>query len=383
MQEIYVIAGESSGDALGAQMMRSIRRLVPSIQFAGVGGTAMMGAGLASLFPMRDLSVMGLMEVLPKLPLLISRINQCARDIIRRQPAVVVTIDSPDFTFRVLKKVRAKCPKTKFIHYVAPTVWAWRPERAAKLAKLVDGLMCLFPFEPHYFTPHGLKAVCVGHPAALLKQNLPQSCSAFCDKYDLIESQLPTAVTLLFGSRMGELERLGPVMFEAAHILLAEWPSLTLFVPAVPHLQAAIKSMIGSDQRFVMVDPQDRYQAFTLSGAALAASGTVGLELAMLDVPHVVAYRLNKLSYKMAQRMVTVQHMHLVNILLSRRVVPEFLQDDCKPEQMAAAALDLLANRDGCATRQRTAFADARHLLLGDGGGTPSDQAAQFVVSML
>lgn len=380
---VYCIAGEASGDALGAGLIKALRaKANQPMVLHGVGGPAMIASGLTSLFPMKDLSVMGVFEVLPRLPLLLSRIKQTARDIIAKQPNVVVTIDSPDFCHRVIKRVRKQCPNTKFIHYVAPTVWAWRPERAQKLATLVDGVMCLFPFEPAYFTPYGLKAVCVGHPAVALAQAIPADKSVFCDKYDLIEAQMPTAITLLFGSRLGELRRLGHVLFEAAQIILTEWPSLTIYVPAVPHLLPYIKQLIGRDQRFVLVDPQDRYMAISLSGAALATSGTIGLELAMLNVPHSVAYKLNPLTLKFARRMVKVKFMHLVNILLNRLVVPEFLQEAADPAILATTTLDLLADRNGAATGQRLAFNQARALLNGAGHGTPSEQAAAFVLSL-
>jgi len=381
---IYVIAGEMSGDLLGARLVQSIRQISTyPFSFAGVGGSAMNGAGIHSLFPMRDLSVMGFAEILPRLPKLLGRIKQCVNDIVERQPRVVITIDSPGFCFRVVAKAKKLCPNTKFIHYVAPQVWAWKPERAEKIAGLFDGLMCLLPFEPPFFTPYGLKTAFVGHPVVDLPNTVSDEREKFFEKYDLSLTNPPTILSVLFGSRESEVDRLGAPLFEAAYRLLREWPNLAVLVPAPPHLWEKLKPIIGNDQRFIAVDTDDRFQAFALSGAAIATSGTVGLELAMLGVPHTVAYRFSPLTYLIAKRLVKVNHMHLVNILLNQRIVPEFLQKEATGRNIAAAALDLLVNRGGSADRQRVAFQDAATMLAGDGGGTPAQQAAAFVLGCL
>lgn len=381
---IYVIAGEMSGDLLGARLVNAIRQMSRQpFSFAGVGGAEMQSEGVISLFPMKDLSVMGFSEVLPRLPKLLGRIKQTVADIVARQPRVVITIDSPGFVFRVVQKAKPLCPHTKFIHYVAPQVWAWKPKRAEKVAQLFDGLMCLLPFEPQYFTPYGLRTVFTGHPVIELPGRLSGDRQGFFEKYDLSLSNPPTILSLLFGSREGEVDRLGPVFFEAAYRLLREWPNLAVLVPTPPHLWNKLKGIIGSDQRFIPVDPQDRFDAFALSGAAIAASGTVGLELAMLGVPHAVAYKFAPLTYMIGKRLVKVPHMHLANILLGQRVVPEYLQNEASGLYLANAALDLLINRAGCADRQRMAFQQVHELLRGDGGGTPAQQAAAFVLGSI
>lgn len=383
-ETIYLIAGEMSGDLLGGRLVQAIRHITrQNFTFAGVGGAAMQAAGVPTLFPMRELSVMGFAEVLPRLPKLMRRINQCVKDIITRQPRIVVTIDSPGFNFRVVEKAKPHCPNTKFIHYVAPQVWAWREKRAEHVAKLFDGLMCLLPFEPPYFTPYGLRTAFVGHPVTDLPQAVSDDHEAFFEKYDLSLVNPPTILTVLFGSRENEIKRLGNPLFEAAYRLLREWPNLAVLVPAPAHLWQKIKPIIGSDQRFIPVDPDDRFQAFHLSGAAIAASGTVGLELAMLGVPHLVAYKFSPLTYHAAKRMVKVQHMHLINIMLGQRIVPEFLQKEATGENIAFTALDLLVNRNGAADSQIRAFMDIRALLAGEGGGTPAQQAAAFTLGFL
>ena len=381
---IYVIAGEMSGDLLGARLVNAIRHISRQpFSFAGVGGSEMAAEGVPSLFPMRDLSVMGFAEILPRLPKLLGRIKQTVEDIVARQPRIVVTIDSPGFAFRVVEKAKPKCPHTRFIHYVAPQVWAWKPKRAEKVAHLFDGLMCLLPFEPQYFTPHGLRTAFVGHPVIELPGQVSGNRQAFFEKYDLSMSNPPTILSLLFGSRESEVDRLGPVFFEAAYRLLREWPNLAVLAPSPPHLWNKLKPIIGSDQRFIPVDPADRFEAFALSGAAIAASGTVGLELAILGVPHVVAYKLSPLTYMIGKRMVKTPHLHLANILLGQRVVPEYLQNEVTGQYLANAALDLLINRAGCADRQRQAFSQVQASLRGEGGGTPAQQAAAFVLGML
>lgn len=381
---IYVIAGEMSGDRLGAELTQAVARLsAQRFTFAGIGGPAMAAAGVPSLFPMNDLSVMGLAEVLPRLPRLMKRISACVDDIVARAPRVVVTIDSPGFCFRVVERAKKRCPDTKFIHYVAPQVWAWKPERAKKMAQMFDGLMCLLPFEPPYFTPHGLKAAFVGHPAIALPDTLKRDHAAFFEKYDLSLTNPPTILSVLFGSREGEIDRLAPPLYEATYRLLREWPNLAVLVPTTPHLWARLKPVIGSDQRFIPVDAADRFQAFALSNAAIAASGTVGLELAMLGVPHLVAYKLSPLTWMIARRLVKVAHIHLVNILMNERIIPEFLQNQVTGPNIAMTALDLLVNREGCADRQREAFAQSRAMLAGEGGGTPAQQAAAFVLGYL
>lgn len=381
---IYVIAGEMSGDVLGAKLVGAMRPMANrSLSFAGVGGPAMIAAGVSSLFPMRDLSVMGLAEVLPRLPKLMARISQTVKDIAARQPRVVVTIDSPGFCFRVVEKARKLCPNTKFVHYVAPQVWAWKPERAEKVARLFDGLMCLLPFEPQFFAPYGLRAAFVGHPVIDIEASVQGTREDFFEKYDLSLTNPPTILSVLFGSREGEVTRLGPPLYEAAYRLLREWPNLAVLVPSPPHLIEKLKPLIGADQRFIAVDPADRFMAFALSNAAIAASGTVGLELAMLGVPHSVSYKFKPLTYLIGRRLVKVQHMHLANILLNQRVVPEFLQKEATGAAIARTTLDLLVNKGGCADQQRAAFKTVREKLLGDGGGSPAQQAAAFVLGSL
>ena len=211
-EHIYIIAGEASGDFLGAQLMKALKKQQPDIQFSGIGGELMQREGLNSLFPMNDLSVMGVMEVLPKLGLLLKRISQTAEDIISLNPSKVITIDAPDFSFRVLKKVRKQTDTPpQFIHYVAPTVWAWRPKRAAKISKFLDGLICLFDFEPAYFEKEGLKSIAAGHP-------MMESGVLIASKLDIGNANTEK-LGVFFGSRQGELKRISTVSRKSGSVI--------------------------------------------------------------------------------------------------------------------------------------------------------------------
>jgi lipid-A-disaccharide synthase len=354
--KIFLIAGEPSGDALGAALMDTLReRAGEHVAFSGVGG-AMMGArGLASLFPMQDLAVMGLAEVLPRVGLILRRIRQTARAIGDEKPDIVVTIDSPDFTLRVVRAVRRRMgeARPKFIHYVAPSVWAWRPGRARTLAGLVDALMCLLPFESPYFAREGLAAFFVGHPvtrSAFVTADGNRFRAVLGIASDLM------VVGIFPGSRRGEIRRTGPVLFEAARKLAERHPKAVFVVPTLDSLRGEMERMAQDLPGDVhIVTGPGREDAFAACTVAMATSGTVGLELAAAGVPHVIAYRMNALSWRVVRALVRVRYAHLVNILLDAPVVPEFLQAECTPERVAAGVED--AMRAG--TAQKVRFREA------------------------
>lgn len=377
---VFLVAGEPSGDALGAPLMRELEAVLPNVRFSGVGGTAMKAAGLDSLFPMEELAVMGFAEVLPRLPNLIRRIGETANAIRRTRPQIVVTIDSPDFTLRVAKRVAGL--DIPIVHYVAPTVWAWRPGRAQKLARLVDHVMTLLPFEPPYFEAAGLDATFVGHPiveAALDEHAGP----AFRKEADIGEDA--TVLCILPGSRRGEIERLMPVFGETvAHIANERGDrDLHAVIPTLPYLETAIR-MSSADWSIpvTIASERSRFEGALLSSdAALCASGTVVLELARAGLPSVVAYRVNPLTAWIARRLITLKHVSLVNIVAGRNVMPEHLQENCRAERLAA---DLSALLDDPAKRaaQQSAFQDVM-TALGAGGVAPSRRAAEVVATYL
>lgn len=376
---IYIVAGEASGDALGASLMKALKSLHPDIKFSGVGGSQMAAEGMQSLFPMEDLSVMGVAEVLPRLFKILHRIRQTAKRILRSNPDAVVTIDSPDFCFRVVKKVKAKNKAIPCIHYVAPSVWAWRPGRAAKVAQFLDHILTLLPFEPPYFEKHGLASTFVGHP---IVERLSQRGDGmrFRKKYGLNATQ--PVLCMLPGSRMSELSRLLEKFCETADIVLRNRHDAVIAIPTLPHLKRHIEEFFkGRGINPVIVDDvADKFDCFAASHAAIAASGTVSLELALSDVPHIIAYKLSPFSAWLAKRLIKIPYVNLVNIILGRPSVPELLLEKCEPGPMSEELLKLMEQKDDRA-RQLTDF---REVLIKLGLGdpeTPGQKAAKVILA--
>jgi lipid-A-disaccharide synthase len=371
---IYLVAGESSGDELGARLVAALRARRPQLGFAGIGGEAMAAKGVASLFPMHDLALMGLLEVLPRLIHLRRRLRQTIVDIETRRPDVVVTIDSPGFTLRVLRAIRSL--GIKRVHYVAPQVWAWRESRVRHYPGLWDQLLCLLPFEPAFFARHGLPATFVGHP--VLESGADRGDAArFRARYDID----PTArvVTLMPGSRRTEVTRLLTVLGTALERLGNVVPIVPVAAPVAAAVQQATRSW--TPRPALVTESQDKYDAFAASSAALTKSGTSTLELAMAGVPMVVAYRLNPLSAVIARRLVTVKYASVINLLAEREVVPELMQEACTPDRLAAEMLTLL-NDPAAAAAQVAACREALALLRPP-AGLPSEAAAGAILRLL
>ena len=375
MPLIYLIAGEASGDVLGARLMRAIAARQADTQFAGVGGEAMVAQGLASLFPMRDLALMGFVEVLPRLQQLRARLRETVADIAARRPDVVVTIDSPGFTLRVLKQIAPL--GIRRAHYVAPQAWAWRESRVRHYPGLWDRLLCLLPFEPAFFARHGLPATFVGHP--VLESGADQGDAArFRATYGIAPDA--RVVTLMPGSRRTEVTRLLPVL----GAMLRRVPDVVPVVPIASPVAEAVRSGASgwSVPPVLVTELQDKHDAFAASAAAVTKSGTSTLELAMAGVPMIVTYRVNPISAMIARRLVTVRYASLVNLLAEREVVPELIQQACTPERLAAELLRLLTDRS-VAEAQRVACAEVLATLRPPAGGVPSAAAAEAVLSLL
>lgn len=378
---IFIIAGEASGDILGAALMRSLRLARPDVVFHGVGGRRMMAEGLKSLFPMEDLSVMGVAEVLPRLFNILYRIRQTAHEIERIRPDAVVTIDSPDFCFRVIKKLKSRVKSIPCIHYVAPSVWAWRPGRAEKVSKFLDRILTLLPFEPPYFTEHGLPATFVGHPVVERLENRGDG-DRFRKKHKLKPDQ--PILCMLPGSRMSELSRLLGKFSETADIVLRKRHNAVIVIPTLPHLKDYInKFFIGKGINPILVyDEEEKFDAFAASVIAIAASGTVSLELAMTDTPHIIAYKLSPVSAWLARHLIRTPYVNLINILLKRPVVPELLQEKCQPAPMSEELLRLMDSKEARSAQ----LMDFREALIKIGLGdpeTPSRKAAKAVLDVI
>ncbi|MCK5518435.1 MAG: lipid-A-disaccharide synthase [Alphaproteobacteria bacterium] len=378
---IFLIAGEASGDFLGAGLMRSLKEEHPDTEFFGVGGNLMTEAGLTSSFPMKEISIMGIAEVLPKLIHILARIRQMSSEILKTKPDVVVTIDSPDFCFRVVKKVKSKTKSIPCVHYVAPSVWAWRPRRAKKVSQFLDHILTLLPFEPPYFEKHGLESTFVGHPV-VERLSRRGNGEIFLQKHGIRGTQ--PILCLLPGSRMSEISRLLKKFCETATIVLQRRPDTVIVVPTLPHLKKHLeKFFVGKGINPILIDRnEDKFDCFSASTAALAASGSVSLELAITDTPHIIAYRMSPISAWIARKMVKTSYANLVNIILDRPVVPELLQERCEVEIISKEILELLESKDARAS-QLMYFREALIKVgLGD-PESPSQKAAKAVLSVI
>jgi lipid-A-disaccharide synthase len=371
---IYLIAGESSGDALAARLMAALSARRPDLTFAGIGGEAMAARGFASLFPLHDLALMGLLEVLPRLAHLRRRLRQTVADIAARRPAAVVTIDSPGFTLRVLRAIGPL--GVKRAHYVAPQVWAWREGRVKHYPGLWDQLLCLLPFEPAFFARHGIPATFVGHP--VLESGADHGDAARFRAAHGIDAAAPI-VTVMPGSRRTEVSRLLPIL----DATLRRLPGVRPVVPVAGPVAIAVRQATrGWAPRPVLVtEPQDKYDAFAASAAAVTKSGTSTLELAIAAVPMVVAYRLNPLTAVIARRLITAKYASVINLLAEREVVPELMQEACTPDRLAAVMLNLL--NDPAAAAAQVAAGRAALALLRPPAGLPSEAAAAAVLELL
>ncbi|MEM9249161.1 MAG: lipid-A-disaccharide synthase [Pseudomonadota bacterium] len=375
MTRVFFIAGEPSGDRLGAALMAGLRELEPGVVFAGVGGGGMVSEGLESLFPMSELSIMGLVEVLPKYRHLKRRIAETARAVLEMAPDVLITIDSPDFCLRVAKTVRAERPSQRVVHYVAPSVWAWRPGRAAKMAPIVDQVLALLPFEPPYMEAAGMRCDFVGHPVAAAPVATAAERQAFRDRAGLGEAPF---LVVLPGSRQGEIARLAP-RFGAALRLLGR--DLPVVVPTLPNLEGRLSAEVarwpGATQVLVL-DEAEKRAAFGAATAALAASGTVSLELAAAGTPMAIAYDVNPLTRAIAARLLKIDTFTLVNLITETRTVPECMGKACTPDTIARTLAEVL-DAPGV---QQAALAQAMDL-LGRGAEAPGRRAARAVLEGL
>lgn len=376
---VFLVAAEPSGDNLGAKLMASLRAREPSIRFAGIGGERMAAEGLPSLFPIGDLSVMGFVEVLPKLPVILGRMKQVAAAIRETKPDIVVLIDAPSFGLRVADRVRDT--KVPIVQYVAPQLWAWRPGRAKKLKRRVDAILALFPFEPEFFATLGLKAIYVGHPAIEATAQ-PGSGAAFRAAHGIGPGE--TVIEVLPGSRRGVFGRMAPI-FGAALRQFAQGRAAPVFVlPYVDNTDALsaefAKTLPG---RVVRVkSPGDKRAAMAAADAALSISGTSVLELAIARLPVAVGHKVNALTAFVARRLIRIAHVTPPNLIAGRAIVPERLQEACTPETLAADLARLIDDK-AYAAKMREGF-DEVCAALGEAeiakGIYPSDRAAEAVL---
>lgn len=379
--KIYLIAGEPSGDLLGSRFMRAMRQKTNgNVEFYGIGGDTMESEGLKSLFDISDLAIMGLIEVIPSIPRVLRRIKETVNDIIRVQPDVVITIDSWSYSSRVHKALRKLKTGIPQVHYVAPQVWAWKKKRAQTMYKYIDHLLTLFPYEPKYFTPYQLDAQFVGHPV-IESEVVVADGNSFRKKYNIPATK--KIISVLPGSRKTEVSRLLPVFIEAAKALNEQYDDLFFVIPTVKTVSGLVKSEVEKTSLPVLVveTQADRYGAFRASTAAIAASGTVALELAICDIPHIITYKVSAFSAYFVRKFLHIEFVNLSNILLGREIVPELLQERCVSGNIRSYISDLLSYGD-LYKRQIEGFAKVREI-LGQGVQTPSQNACDVILKII
>ena len=383
--KIALIAGEASGDKLGAALIDGFNAILqqPS-DFIGVAGPRMMKRGMDSLFAMQELSVMGIVEILKQYPRLKRRLDETADYIIAQNPDVLITIDAPEFSLRLAKIIHSKSD-IPTVHYVAPTVWAWRPKRADKMAHFIDHVLALFPFEPPLMQRAGMSCDFVGHPVVTDPIATNEEVAAFRDDFGIGDAPL---VLILPGSRNNEISKLMAPFGETLALARQTMPDLQCVLPAAPHVVSAVQEAVQNwPIRPIVLDHRElgettyevtKRAAFRAADVALAASGTVSLELAANDTPMVIAYDMGWLSRRIIERMLITDTVTLVNLVTDTRVIPEFIGKNCRADLIAPALLESLIAPQG----QLGALRDTMDK-LGRGAPSPGTQAAGSVIRFL
>jgi len=347
MQKFFVIAGEASGDVLGSKLIKELKSLNPEVNFIGIGGKLMQEQGLISIFTMEELSVMGILEVIPHIPKLLRLINQTVETIIKEKPDFVITIDSPDFSFRVIKKIQ-KFSSVKKIHLIAPSVWAYRSGRAKKISKLYDLLLAILPFEPPYFQKHGLKTVFIGHP---IVEDAPDFTKkdelnfAFRTKYQIAENDF--LICLTPGSRNGEVQKIFPEFIGVVNLLSQKKLNVKVVIPLVDKTKDLVSKMAKSLKvPYFLIEKEEKKSAFFSCDFALTKSGTNTLEFSLYGVPIIVAYKINFLTHFLIKMMVKIRFANLVNLILNREVIPEMLQKNCDAKKILVLLEKFIADKN-------------------------------------
>lgn len=379
-RKVFLIATEESGDRLGSSLMKALRRrLGDSVRFEGVGGQSMAREGLVSLFPIEELSIMGFAAVVKQLPMIVRRIRETADAVIAAAPDMLVIIDSPDFTHRVARRVRARRRGLPIVDYVSPSVWAWRPGRARAMRSYVDHVLALLPFEPEaYRRLEGPPCTYVGHP--LLEQvGVLRPGAQESQRRDAA----PPTLLVLLGSRRSEIRHHLSVFGETIGVLQQSIPEIDLILPTMPHLVDEITTAVANWPRRprIVVGDDDKRAAFRVARAALAKSGTVTLELALAGVPMVAAYKAGKVEAWIARRVIRVSSVILANLVIGENVIPEFLQEDCVPDRLATALQGVLRDTP-LRRRQLGAFAKL-DTIMNTGQRSPSECAANIVLDVM
>ena len=371
---IYIVAGEPSGDILGDQLIKSLESKFNSPTFNGVGGERMQSNNFTSLFDMSDISIFGIFPVLRKLFFLMNKINDVVKDICQKKPDIIILIDSPDFNHRVAKKVKKYLPDVPIVCYVAPTVWAWRQGRAKKMSEYFDYLLSVIPFEVNFFEKYGLKTSYVGHPFIEKVKNINDI--TFSEKYDLDKSK---TIIFLPGSRKIEIERHSPVMVQAIDYLKDQNLNLNILIATGQKQLDQIRDYFKDIQ--IITDDYEKYSLFKKADFACAASGTVTLELGLTETPTIVIYKMDKLTWFFISKMVKVKFVSLVNLILGRESSKELLQDNFNKENLIDELSKLLSDEDG----QKKQINDLKEFnaIMNKNIDNPSENASKIIKRLL
>lgn len=355
-KKIFITAGEASGDLLGSKIINAIKLNAENIEFIGIGGEKMLNEGLNSIFPMKDLSVMGFFEVLPRIFLLSKRINQTVNKILEEKPDLILTIDSPGFSFRIMEKLKSKDKKffdsVKKVHLIAPSVWAYKEKRAQKISKLYNLLLCILPFEPPYFEKYGLKTEFIGHPIFdnSNKYRLQYSKNELSKIHNI--SQDDFIMILTPGSREGEITRIFPIMIKTIEFLKynyeEKYKNLNIFTFVNENTKDLVEFM-NQDYDFrskIIIDESEKEKIMSVADIVLAKSGTNTFEFNIYNIPMVITYTFNWLTNKLAKKMVKVKYANLVNIIADKEIIPEFVLDNADPYLISEEIHKILNNKD-------------------------------------
>lgn len=352
-KKIFIVAGEPSGDYLGGKLINDLCKLTNDrIEIYGIGGPSMQKAGMRCYFDMKNITLIGISEVIPNLIRINKLINETVNEIINFNPDVVITIDSSGFTHRVNRRLKKLRKDISIVHYVAPPVWAWRPRRARSMHKFIDLLFTLFPFEPKYFEKYSLHSVFVGHPIAKepnLIEPTKEERVKFQKKYSTANANIN--ICFLPGSRISEIIRHTKVFNETMQLLSSKYGNINVIIPTLESNKKLIEQHIGSFSHYVVTDKREKALAMYMSNIAIAASGSVNLELAITGTPTIVIYKTSLLTYWIVKLLVKIDMVNIVNILLKEKVVPELLQNDCTAENIASSVEELISSR-GCIDQQ-------------------------------
>lgn len=347
-KRIFIIAGEPSGDYLGSNLIKDIKELTNGkVDIKGIGGECMQKAGLQLFFDMQEICLIGIAEVIPQIVKINKKINQTVEEILKFNPDVVITIDSSGFTHRVNKRLKKANKDIPIIHYVAPPVWAWRPWRARSMHKFIDLLLTLFPFEPKFFEKHGLKSVFVGHPISKdpnLIEPTRDEKQRFERKYNMASANLN--ICFLPGSRDSEITRHMNIFNKAMEILGKKYDKINVTIPTLSTKVALVQKLVGGYIPHIITDRREKTLAMYSANIAVAASGSVNLELAITKTPTIVIYKTSPITAFIVRLLIKVNMVNIVNILLKEKIVPELLQENCTPENIAQSIESMISSRD-------------------------------------